>query len=102
MRSLLFSLFFFFSFSIFASTQDLLVQIDDRWHLDYQNSNGTSSIQEMTIEGENVNNWSELLTIQKQPRFNFPLSDYYKLLIESLQNNIHDAVVRHRLIDLNN
>lgn len=81
-----------------APKQDLIFSIDDYWHMDYECYDGPYGISEMTIEGETVHGWSELVTVQKNPRFNAPLEKFYSLMISGLQSTCPDYPVLHRLI----
>jgi hypothetical protein len=99
MRSFIYILIFIIPMFVFAKTKDLILKVDDKWHVDYTAFDGPYGIQEMTIEGENVNNWSELITIQKIPLSNKPLKDLYSLVIQGLQSTVYDGIIQHHLID---
>ncbi len=86
----------------YTETEDLIFELTDtRFHVDYTASNEHSSIYEMTIEGETVNNWSELVTIQKIPRINAPFEDFYKYFTVGLRRDNPDYSCGSRIISSN-
>ncbi len=91
----------FFGGILHATQDEFYIKFakDDReWHLDYQNSSGSSFIAEFTLEGETVNDWSELITVQAISVPSPSLRKYYSEFIRNLKDAAVEHEVQKRLI----
>lgn len=101
--SILFTLFFIFSLHAEEEQKEceelLHFKFDDRdWKNAFEDSNESASIMEFTLTNENINNWTELVTVQKLPAIQGTPKDYYQKFIEVLSKNVEPAKVESKVI----
>ena len=94
----------FYITSLFsAPMQDLIFSIDSQWHIDYEEHQGPYGLIEMTVEGETVYNWSELVSIHKLPGGQLSreeLKSYYQMAVELIQGDTPSHLFGSRLISV--
>lgn len=72
---------------------------DDRdWEKGFDDTNAEGSILEFTLKGESVDNWSELISVQRFTNVNASTNEYYKLFIKELEKAVKPDEVHTRLI----
>ena len=70
-----------------------------KWKQAFKNSNEQASIVEFTLKNENVNNWTELVTVQKFPPFESSVDQYYLLFVETLKKSVSPDPAYSRIIN---
>lgn len=73
-----------------------------QWKQAFKNSNEQASIVEFTLKDENVDNWSELVTVQKFPPIASSVEQYYLEFLRSLKKAVSPAQVYSRVINKKN
>lgn len=96
-------LFFLFASCFAAETKDcvelLKFTFDDRdWVPGFDQSTPEGAIIEYTLKGETVDNWSELVTVQRFVNVKANVNEYYSLFIKELQKSVKPAEVHTRVI----
>lgn len=72
-----------------------------KWKQAFKNSNEQASIVEFTLKNEKVENWSELVTVQKFPPLGSTVEQYYQEFIRDLENTVSPDQVYSRVIKKN-
>ena len=79
--------------------QNIVFSFDDRdWEVGYEASNDETAMVEFVLKGENVENWKELVTVQKVSFTQGSLDDYYKVFLKLLKESVAPALVNSKLI----
>lgn len=93
------SLFAAFSMDAMQYEPQILFDLDPEvWKLDYQFTSPEASIKEFVLHNENVNNWTELVTIQTFPYMSMGMTDYYRIFLDKLKDSAPNSKVESMLI----
>ncbi|MBS4168627.1 hypothetical protein [Parachlamydia sp. AcF125] len=77
----------------------LLFSFDNReWKAGFQRSDPISSITEYTLNDEAVDNWTELVTVQKLVPITISAYEYYAEFIKSLKKGVNPAEVKSNVL----
>lgn len=72
---------------------------DDRqWEKGFEKQTSEASIIEFTLKGEDVNHWTELVTVQQFPKIAFTVEEYYKTFMQDLKASVQPAQVQSKII----
>lgn len=100
----------FFILALFAQPEMLKASIDicqdeieftfdnRKWKKDYEQKAQEAAIIEFTLENESVQNWSELVTIQKFIPLNIAVEDYYKEYLKLLKQSVNPSTVDSKIL----
>lgn len=81
---------------------ELSIPFDGRdWKKDFEQSAQEAAIVEYTLKDESVQNWSELVTIQKFSPLEVPVEEYYKEYMKLLKKSVHPSVVDSKVLNKN-
>lgn len=81
--------------------ENLLFSFDNReWVKGFENENDEGSIIEFTLKNESVDNWSELISVQRFFSID-NLEIFYQLFLKDLKKSIAPAEVQSKLISQN-
>jgi hypothetical protein len=82
--------------------ESLQFSFDNRpWKRAFENSNSQASIVEFTLKTENVDNWTELVTVQKLVPISATVENYYLEFMHNLRKAVNPEKVYSRLINKN-
>lgn len=104
MKTLLCFLILAFAQSLFSSDPKgcdelLKFNFDDReWVEGFNETNSDGSIIEFTLKGETVDNWSELISVQRFLNVQASVDEYYKLFIAELEKAVKPDEVHTHII----
>ncbi len=85
--------------SLFATEDLSLTLFTDKWTFDNKYENEQCSSYFYTIEGETVNNWTELLTTINMNRINITLESYCTDMLSAIQSNHPNETIDSQVID---
>ncbi len=75
-------------------------KFDDRqWEKGYEASTAEGSIVEYTLKGENVHNWTELVSVQSVPLAAVSMDDYYTYFMDGIKKAAQPADAQSRIIN---
>ncbi len=87
------------SSSLFAS-EDLLMKFsEDKWKFESKYETEQFETYLYTIEGESINNWTEILTTTRMPRINITLQSYCANVLSSIQSDYPNVSIDYQIID---
>lgn len=94
----------FVCFSSFVSNENTEEYLEfyldlNKWKLAFKNSNEWASVAEFILKDESLNNWSEMITVQKFPTLLGPLDQYYEGFMNNLKNSLGNDQVFSKLIN---
>lgn len=94
----------FFAGTIEATTQvensPVQFSFDDRaWEQGFTANTPDSSITEYVLKGENVDGWSELVTVQTLPALNISPQQFAEAFLGELKRSVEPTEVQSKIID---
>lgn len=82
--------------------QPIQFSFDDRqWEQGFTDSKGELLMTEYTPKGESIENWSELVTVQKFPALNITPDQFYQEFLKNLRATVSPVEVKTRMISQN-
>lgn len=70
----------------------------NKWKQAFKNSNEFAAIVEFTLQEENVNNWTELVTVQQLPPIEGTMDQYHHIFMDNLKKTISPSQAYSHII----
>jgi hypothetical protein len=93
------SLFLYGAESMQECEEQVLFAFDGRdWDQAYDATKGDTSIIEFVPKGDDIDNWSELVSIQKLSQFDATVDEYYDAFIDEMKKEVSPDEVNSKVI----